>query len=367
MKNKVISLVLIIFFLSLSVFSWLKPATDFSESERRTLAKFPAISATSIFSGKFMKDFETYSTEQFPLRSTFRSIKALVNKYILNQTDNNGIFIKNDHIGKIEYPLNEESVTKAAEKFKLVYDKYLAGTDAKVYFSAIPDKNYYLIDDDFLFTDDYLSINYHKMLSQIESETDFAEYIDIKDLLTLDSFYKTDTHWRQEKILNVAKELAARMGVELKAEYEVKTLDKDFYGVYYGQAALPIPPEEMKYLTNDVLESIKVHNYETGKDGAVYDMEKAYGNDPYEMFLSGSVSLLEFENSKASTDKELIIFRDSFGSSLAPLFAEGYKKITVADIRYIHPNMLGNYIKFKNQDVLFIYSTSVLNNSETIK
>ena len=100
---------------------------------------------------------------------------------------------------------------------------------------------------------------------------------------------------------------------------------------------------------------------------SVYDMEKAAGKDPYEMFLGGPLSLVTIENENAKTDKELVIFRDSFGSSIAPLLVEGYKKITLVDIRYIHPNMLQNYIEFDSQDVLFLYSTSVLNNSETIK
>ncbi len=360
-KYKVVSIVMIIFFFGLSLFSWFKPATEFSDSERRNLAKFPTVSFNNIISGKFMKDFETYSTEQFPLRDSFRTLKALTNLYILNRTDNNGLFVKDGYIGKIEYPLNEKSVSDAARKFKAVSDKYFKGTDVKTYFSVIPDKNYYLIDGD------YLSIDYEKMLSQIQEETRFMEYIDIKDLLTLESFYKTDTHWRQEKILPVAKKLAKEMGVDLKAEYEEKLLENDFYGVYHGQSALPLPPEEIKYLTNDVLENVKVFNYEAQKEMTVYDMGKAFGKDPYEMFLSGSLSLLSIENEKATTNKELIIFRDSFGSSLAPLLAEGYKKITVVDIRYIQPDMLGNFIEFTNQDVLFIYSTSVLNNSETIK
>ncbi len=360
-KNKILSIVLIVFFLGFSVFSWLKPPTDFSASERRKLAQFPSASVNSIFSGKFMKDFERYSTEQFPLRDSFRQIKALVNKYVLLQKDNNDLFIKDGYIGKIDYPLNEESVINAANKFEKVKNKYLNGTDTKLYLSIIPDKNYYLVEDD------YLSIDYDKMLSQIQSETEFLEYIDIKDLLTIESFYKTDTHWRQEKIVPVAKELASKMGVELKGEYTERTLDNDFYGVYHGQAALPIEPEKIKYLTNDILENVRVYNYVTEKEMSVYDMEKAFGKDPYEIFLSGPLSLLTIENENATTDKELVIFRDSFGSSLAPLLAEGYKKITVVDIRYIHPNTLENYIEFSNQDVLFIYSTSVLNNSETIK
>lgn len=361
MKNKIIAIVLVVFLFGLSFFAWVKPDTEFSQSERRALAQFPKLTFNNIISGKFMKDFETYATEQFPLRDSFRTIKALTNFYVLGQSDNNDLFFKNGHIGKIEYPLNEESVTNAAKKFEKIKNKYFVGTDVNLYFSVIPDKNYYLIEGD------YLSIDYEKMLSQIQNETEFMEYIDIKGLLTLDSFYKTDTHWRQEEIVPVAKEIAKKMGVQLNAEYKVNTLDNDFYGVYHGQAALPVPPEEIKYLTNDILENVKVYNFDSQKEMQVYDMEKAYGKDPYEMFLSGSLSLLTIENPKATTDKELVIFRDSFGSSLAPLLVEGYKKITVVDIRYIHPDMLSEFIEFTNQDVLFIYSTSVLNNSETLR
>ena len=62
-----------------------------------------------------------------------------------------------------------------------------------------------------------------------------------------------------------------------------------------------------------------------------------------------------------------MIFRDSFGSSLAPLLIESYDKITLVDIRYIQSGMLGNFIDFDSQDVLFIYSSGLLNNSLAMK
>ena len=86
------------------------------------------------------------------------------------------------------------------------------------------------------------------------------------------------------------------------------------------------------------------------------------GRDPYEMYLSGSLSVITIENPNASTDKELVIFRDSFGSSIAPFFVEGYRKITILDARYLSEMMIGNFVEFTNQDVLFLYSTGVLNN-----
>ena len=96
-------------------------------------------------------------------------------------------------------------------------------------------------------------------------------------------------------------------------------------------------------------------------------MEKAAGNAPYEMFLSGPISLMEINNPSAKTERELVIFRDSFGSAIAPLLAEGYSKITLVDIRYISSNYIGQLVDFEDADVLFLYSTLVLNNSEMFK
>ena len=96
-------------------------------------------------------------------------------------------------------------------------------------------------------------------------------------------------------------------------------------------------------------------------------MEKANGRDPYEMFMSGSDALLTVENPNCNNDKHLIMFRDSFGSSISPLFIESYSKITLIDIRYISSDMLGQFVNFENSDVLFLYSTLVLNNSLSFK
>ena len=50
-----------------------------------------------------------------------------------------------------------------------------------------------------------------------------------------------------------------------------------------------------------------------------------------------------------------------------PLLIDGYRKITVVDIRYVSSRILNNYIKFDNQDVLFMYSILTINNSFSIR
>ncbi len=362
-KNISISVVLLVFILALSVFAWVKPVDDVSITERRELAKFPELSFNTLVSGSFMKNFENYTLDQFPLREFFRTVKAQSEISIFNKQSNNSIIEKDGYITKIEYPLNEQSVENAGEKFKNVYDKYLKDRNTNVYFSIIPDKNYYLIGED----ENYLSLDYEKMVTNITEKTSYMKYIDIFSELNIDSYYKTDSHWRQEKILPIAKKLAGEMGISLNAEYSKTPFDNEFYGVYFGQYAMPIDSEAMYYLKNDITDNAVVFDYQNQKNIEVYKSTKGVLRDSYETFLGGPLSLVTIENENATTDKELIMFRDSFGSSLAPLFIEGYKKITLIDIRYMHPNMIEQFVEFNNQDVLFIYSTSVLNNSETLK
>ena len=43
------------------------------------------------------------------------------------------------------------------------------------------------------------------------------------------------------------------------------------------------------------------------------------------------------------------------------------RKITVVDIRYIQSGFVGNFVDFDKGDVLFLYSTTLLNNSMAMR
>lgn len=349
-------------FIALTVAVWFAPDRDFSDSERRKLAQYPELSVATVWNGSFMKNFESYTQDQFPLRDGFRSLKAMTAYYFLGQMDNNGIYIQDGYAAKLEYPLNEESVNHAADRFQYLYDTYLKGKNTSIYLSVVPDKGYYLAEENGI-----LHLDYDRLFSLIQEKMPYASYLDITHTLELSDYYKTDTHWCQECLVDTANALAVGMGSGgISGPYRQETLERPFYGVYYGQAALPMSPDCLNYLTNDVLDQCRVTNWETGTVGGLYDMDKVDGKDLYELFLSGSVSLITIENPVAQTDRELVIFRDSFGSSLAPLLTECYRKITLVDIRYLRPEYVGNYLEFENQDVLFLYSTLVLNHSETL-
>ena len=58
----------------------------YSDSERRDLAKFPPLSLSTIKDGSFMRDFESYATDNFPARDAFRTIKAFSELKVFNKS-----------------------------------------------------------------------------------------------------------------------------------------------------------------------------------------------------------------------------------------------------------------------------------------
>ena len=364
MKKSIISVIVFgVFLLTLSAFCLTKPADAFSDSERRELAQMPELTAETVATGEFSESFEAYTTDQFPQRDLLRSIKAIFSRYVFGKAENNGLFHADGHLSKIDSAENEEMINHAAKRFEYIYNTYL--TDSNVYFSIVPDKNRYLAK-----SNGYPSLDYDGFAERMKSKVDYMKYIDISQLLEVSDYYRTDTHWKQESITDVAEYLASAMGKELNGNYTTNSTDIPFYGVYSGQYAMHVFPDELKYLTNDVIDNAVVTYYDTGmpKAGKMYNMEKAEGKDPYEMFLSGTMPLVTLERADSTGEKHLILFRDSFGSAIAPLFLDAYDKVTVVDTRYVQSEFLKSLgIEFSGADVLFLYSTSLLNNSLAIR
>lgn len=347
--------------LLLSLFAWFSPSRDVSEAERRDLAQFPTLSAQTLLNGSFMSKFEDFTLDQFPLRDSFRQVKSLFHYYVLGQKDNNNIYIADGYAAKIEYPLNETSVNQAANRFNWIYNNYLSESDCSIFFSVVPDKGYYLAEPN-----GYPTMDYEKLSAILQENLSWAEFVDISDCLSIEDYYRTDTHWRQEALLDAAEKLGSAMNISIPSFTKTK-IEKPFYGVYYGQAALPTQSESMYILSNDILDNCSVYNHETNSYSSVYDMTKLESRDLYDIYLSGAASLLTITNPNAATDRELIVFRDSFGSSMVPLLVQDYQTVTLVDIRYVSSVYLEQLLQFNSQDVLFLYSTLILNNSASLK
>lgn len=273
------------------------------------------------------------------------------------------VYVYQGYAVTTEAGYDQKSLDYAALKFQQLYDSYLTGNDGHIYLSVVPDKGSFTAPPE-----GYTPASAQETVDTLLAQLDFVQYVDIAPGLTLEDYYRTDPHWRQECLVATAQTLAQAMDVPLAGDFQENAIDVPFYGAYAEKAGEPLVADTLRYLTGEVLDACTVYDYETDAQETLYDLSAVETDTPYDLYLQGSRSLLRIDSPLSATDRTLVVFRDSFGSSLIPLLAESYRTIYAVDIRYLSSQMVGRFLSFDgSEDVLFLYSTMVLQNSRTMK
>ena len=356
-----------VFFLLICGFSvthFLLPDKDFSPEERKTLTQAPTLTWDAIRTGDYFADAEAYLLDQFPLRPQFLNTKRILDKNIFLMDSSSGYASVGDHLTQLTPTLHEDQAEHAVKLFNKIINSHPELN--QVYYSIIPDKNYFLSQ-----LNNQPSLDYDKLFQITEGIQ--GEKIDITHLLSLDDFYYTDSHWRQERIIPVAEALCHAMGVSPadSGSYHATTLD-GFKGIYYTLTESPPEPEQLIYLRNDAIDHAEVKRLNNSLKIEKMEMytpeniDKEFA-DPYDVYLDGPESMITIENPNATSSKHLIMIRDSFGSALAPLLVDSYTKITILDLRYLKSAYFSTAgVDFTDADVLFLCSTTMMNNAKAL-
>lgn len=368
--EKITGIVFAVFLCIFSAAGILIPDQKVSQTERRRLAGLPVLSAATVQDKSYMEDMETYLLEQFAGRDGLRSLKAEMETKVLRKLDSGGYYCAENAICKLEPELNEKNIIRAASGFYRISQTYFG--NAKIYVSIIPDKNYFAASQR-----GFPAMNYDKLNALVQENLPEASYIDLYGMLELSDYYRTDIHWKQDCITDVAEDILSGMGIETDREKvsamgstawkKVEKTDS-FSGGYAGASAFLTEPDVLNYLTNDTVEKAKVYDFEKETMVPVYDLEEKKIKDFYDLFLWGPRALLTVTNQEQKNGKKLMLFRDSFGSSLAPLLLEGYSEIALVDIRYVTAEYaMGKLDTEGYDDVLFLFSSAIFNHSESLR
>jgi hypothetical protein len=338
-----------------------RPAA-YSQVEKRPLAQFPKdVTWQSLVDKTSIEQFEDFTVDQFPARQFFRAVKARFVMKVLGQKQNNGYAMEDGSIAQIKTSFDQANIDYSLGRLANISTRYPIDR-GRLYLAIVPDKNYFFAKDY-----GYPGPDYEALVKDAQERLPDATYIDLFPHLSLSDYYKTDWHWDQSRLLGVLDVLGEGMGFAdaLPDRYDTHILSP-YRGGYHDQSALYPPPEALTYLTNDIINACTVHDLATGETTGVYIPALFESNTGYDFFLSGMKGLQRIDNPLATTDRELIVLRDSFGSSILPLIAQGYRTVWVVDIRNVLPTTLGTWIDFSGKDVLFLFSTTVLD-SKTFK
>ena len=332
------------------------PDRTFSENENRYLQQLPTPTVDGVFSDDFMGDFETYITDQFPLRDRFITLKA-ASELALGERENNGAYYCAGGALISSFP---EPDDKRVEQNLGYVDTLAKNAGVPVYFSLIPGKTTVWADKLPAGADR----GEERALIQKAAGATAAKWVDIlTPMLSADEdslFYRTDHHWTSDGAYLGYRALTEAMGLtpaELSG-YQGKTVSEDFTGTTWSSSGFSwVKPDSIRlYVPGD---GVTVTNYNSGKaqPGVLYDWDKLKVKDKYAFFLGGNTPLAVVKTAHSDAPK-LLVIRDSYADSLAPFLTENFSEVHLYDPRY-NKTPVSEYITENDIDeVLVLYSAA---------
>ena len=327
------------------------PSREFSEMENRNLEQMPKLSVDSLLSGQFMKDFETYTTDQFVGRDLWIALKSSSER-ILGKHENNDVYFcdQDTLITRFDQP----DAAKVSENVNYV-NSFVENVDIPVTFSLIPTQACIWAGR---LPDGAPNASQTGLLDQAQSAVSGATWADLYSPLwehkDEDIFYRTDHHWTSLGAYYGYTALMEAMGVTPEPLGEAVTVSEDFNGTLYSSSGVHwLTPDTMERYVDGEGITVTVNDGMSLSTHGLYVEENLAGKDKYTYFMGGNNPLYIIRNPNAATDETLLVVRDSYSDSLIPFLTQYYSEIHVIDLRYYRVPVAA-YAESMEADAIFV-------------
>ena len=142
-----------------------------------------------------------------------------------------GVYVYEGYAAATDAPWDEKSLELAAHRFQHLIETYFGGSGYRFCLSVVPDKAQFTRPPE-----GYVPADASETADWLAARLP-VQAVDIASLLTLEDYYRTDPHWRQETLLPVAQRLAEALHVTLPEDREetLCALAGEFHGSYWGK------------------------------------------------------------------------------------------------------------------------------------
>ncbi len=342
----------------------------FSEAENRVLATMPELSVRSLKEGTFMKDFETYLTDQFIFRDRIIGMKTAVDR-IMGKTKSGGVYIgKDGYLFSVPTPFDEKKVEETADCISFFAD---INSDSEISFMMSPNSSYVYSEK----LPEHLSTADQNYLIKdtencIQSERiDFINlsevFISKKDEVQL--FYKTDHHWTTRAANIAFEELMKRWKKdtsEVKLDYF--TVADSFQGTLSSKSGVTSSSDIIEICVPQGDNLTYVAEFENGekKTATLFDSDKLEHKNKYEVFTGGNYGKIVIDTTSSSKDT-LLIIKDSYANCMLSMFTPFFAKIVVVDPRYTKEKISSITEEHTFSHILFLYNLDTFLGDTSLK
>ena len=339
-----------------TVLGLLSKDREFSDSENRKLAQFPALSASSLLDGSFLSGLGDYAADQFPGRDTWISLNLWMNQ-LLGQKEVNGVYLcADDYLMQVPSEPNETQLKRNLEAISTFTEKH---SDLNTVISVVP--NAVTVHADKLPENAPVRDQIVDLLT-VKSGVRPANFVDVTDALTTHRdetlFYRTDHHWTSLGAYRAFQVIGPALNIEVPAleEYTVYAVSTTFEGTLSSKSGSHAAQDLVEiYIPKTGIEYYVTYGEDRTGICSMYDRDALRAKDHYTVFFGGNYSRVDITTT-ANTKRNLLIFKDSYANCFIQFLYPYFDHITMVDPRYYYDNV-ENIIRSESiTDVLYLYN-----------
>ncbi|MGN0468533.1 MAG: DHHW family protein [Acutalibacteraceae bacterium] len=333
------------------------PKREMSERENRVLAQRPVLTFSSVADGSFMKNFENWLSDQFPFRDTLISLKTSADR-LTGKKEENGVYIGNEGF------LFEKQTVYNEKQVKAITDAMnaFAKKNKSIKASAVISPNSSLILSDLMpkGTDE---ADQKEQLSKIKNKLSGISWTDCQKAFEnaedkKELFYRTDHHWTTKAAYLAFGSLMKTWKLSTKGvEYSFYTVSNDFSGTLSSSSGVSSSKDEIQICVPKNENHLYTVHYESSgeKTASLFNSEKLEQKNQYEVFLGGNFDKV-IVSTNAETDRQLLIFKDSYANCMISMLTPYFSKIVIIDPRYYSGSLSSVLEEYEFTHAAFIYN-----------
>ncbi len=346
------------------------PDKAYSETENRSLAQSPNLTATSLADGTFMKDAESYTQDQFPLRDSWIAVKSFADR-MLGKREINGVYL-GSHNQLIEEPVEPDYtyVDKNLQAMEAFAQKY---TDKNVIFALVP--NSCLVQSDRLPANAPVYDQNEEIEHVRDMVSDTMQFADLRDILSEHKneyiFYKTDHHWTSLGAKYAFESMTDELKLDNeKNDYQIVNAADDFYGTLSSKTGFRLEADRVDLYIPDTINKNEVKYYaeyteQKYRTASIYDADSLNKLDKYAVFMGGNFSRVDIQTSNLNS-RRIMVIKDSYANAFLQFLLPYFESIYVIDPRYCYDD-INSIIESENiTDILFLYNVNTFTEDRNI-
>ncbi len=358
----------------LSVLFWVLPDRSFSEQENRGLQTAPSFSLENLVSGRFLREVNSYFSDQFPGRDLWVGLKGAV-ETASGKGENNGILygasgqlarrrfsmktvdgeraVASDAYDPIHVQMACEGINRAQEKLEVPFFVMLTGRNVDV------------VGDSFDYPKDMSDALQAEIARSLSPEVQTVETVPLlreRAEAGEPVYYKTDHHWTTPgayyAYVETMKSLGRSDEVLPKQAFEQRTVSTSFYGSLWSAAGMKwVGPDSVEFWLRGNEDDFSVVIDGKAASG-LYEEKWLSEKDHYSAFLDGTHDVVTITRKDGEPRERLLILKDSFANSLAPFLAQHFDLVllNLSSTRRDFTNVTALAEAYEADSVLLVYT-----------